>query len=324
MSTTKSTIRWKQPPLTATTTPPTARACSPRLRRSTSGTSTASLPSTPTSTSPHQSTTRPSRSATSSPRTSVHRTRTTTKTATKTTDKDKGKDKDKCNDDKTAKYPRSITPRNMAVKRVNSSPSAWALSPGRPSPLPPPGSPKLKVVMAGDGGKGGVGGVLKYFNSNYKQKKVSTILQEEELHRYRVVYNRLLQWRFANARAEASMATVKLKAEEKLFSVWIKVYKMRYGIAEKRMRVERLRQKIKLLEIILPQIELLNEWERLEKRNSEAVARITRKLSAISIKLPLVQGAKADTVSIYDTMSWAIEVMEDIETSITKFLFQVH
>lgn len=60
---------------------------------------------------------------------------------------------------------------------------------------------------AGSGGKrvkGGVSGVLKYF----QQKKVSRV-QEEEFHRFRVLQNRLLQWRFVNAKAEAAMAAVK-------------------------------------------------------------------------------------------------------------------
>lgn len=71
----------------------------------------------------------------------------------------------------------------------------------------------MRPESPGSGGKrvksgGGVSGVLKYF----KQKKVST-LQEEEFHRFRVMHNRLLQWRFANARAEASMTGVKRVAE---------------------------------------------------------------------------------------------------------------
>ena len=93
-------------------------------------------------------------------------------------------------------------------RSVTNSPSAWALSPGRTL-----GSPVMRPESPGSGGKraksgGGVSGVLKYF----KQKKVST-LQEEEFHRFRVMHNRLLQWRFVNARAEAAMAGVKRVAE---------------------------------------------------------------------------------------------------------------
>ncbi|KAF5457102.1 hypothetical protein F2P56_021233 [Juglans regia] len=106
------------------------------------------------------------------------------------------------------------------AKSVTNSPSAWALSPGRSlgcrvGPESPgqnlgcparPGSPGFggKIRVKG----GGVGGVLKYF----KQRKVSPPL-EEEFHRFRVLHNRLLQWRFVNAIGEAAMAGVKRIAE---------------------------------------------------------------------------------------------------------------
>ncbi|GAB2265437.1 hypothetical protein Dimus_000492 [Dionaea muscipula] len=305
-------------------------SCSPRLRRSssTSSSSAISLADRQSSKpkSPQTSTIRPSRSATTSPRllSSVNNARIATKAATT---KEKVKDKDIEDTDgskmATMNHLRSSTiPRNMGVKRVISSSSPiWAASSsGQPrSPCPLPESPKMTDVSRSEGGRIRIGGVLKYF-SNHKQKKASLVL--EEFHQYRILYNRLIQWRFANARADAAMATLKLKAEEKVLCVWLRVYKITCKLVEKRMIVQRLRQKIKLLEIICPEIELLNEWEKLEKRNLEALGRVTRKLSAISTKLPLVHGAKLDAVSLYDAMSLAMEVMECVEESIVKFIFQ--
>lgn len=84
--------------------------------------------------------------------------------------------------------------------------SAWALSPGRSLQLAansmattPDNSTGLGRVKSKSSG-GGVSGVLKYF----RQKKVSP-MQEEEYRRFRVLYNVLMQWRFANARAEAAI-----------------------------------------------------------------------------------------------------------------------
>lgn len=114
--------------------------------------------------------------------------------------------------------PRSASKAAEVPKRKRSastSPSAWALSPGRSLPSlspatappvvkPPAGSEKsMKREM-----RSGVSGVLKYF----RMKRVSPLL-EEEYHQFRLSYNRLLQWRFANARAEASMAAVRRAAQ---------------------------------------------------------------------------------------------------------------
>ncbi|GMY07834.1 QWRF motif-containing protein 7 isoform X1 [Fagus crenata] len=201
------------------------------------------------------------------------------------------------------------------ARSVTNSPSAWALSPGRSLGCP------ARPESPGSGGKrakggGGVSGVLKYF----KQKKVATV-QEEEFHRFRVMHNRLLQWRFVNARAEAAMVGVKRVAEAKIFSVWIRILKMRKSILEKRIQMQKLKLEIKLHQIINPQIILLNQWaNKLEKRNQESVSRVARKLLGISVRLPLVQGAKADVVSIYQALSTAMGVMDSIEATITKFV----
>ncbi|KAL0317660.1 UNVERIFIED_CONTAM: QWRF motif-containing protein 7 [Sesamum angustifolium] len=199
------------------------------------------------------------------------------------------------------------------TRSASTSPSAWALSPGRslpcssPAPVAPvPKSPasyeKLMKQEAKSGG-GGVGGVLKYF----RQKKVSPLL-EEEYRRFRVVYNRLLQWRFANARAEASMAAVKRVAQLMM---------------EKRVLIQKLRHQLKLYHIMNSEMSLLNEWSRLEPKNVEAVGRVVRKLSAISVCLPLVHNAEGDVMSVYDAMSMAMGVMEGIEALILDMHWQV-
>ncbi|XP_030936002.1 QWRF motif-containing protein 7 [Quercus lobata] len=203
------------------------------------------------------------------------------------------------------------------ARSVTNSPSAWALSPGRTL-----GSPVMRPESPGSSGKrvksGGFSGVLKYF----KQKKVST-LQEEEFHRFRVMHNRLLQWRFVNARAEAAMAGVKRVAEGKIFSVWIRILKLRKAILEKRIEMQKFKLEIKLHQIINPQILLLNQWAKLEKNNQESVSRVVRKLSGISVRLPLVEGAKAEEGSIYQAFSTAVGVLDSIEATIAKFFSKI-
>ncbi|XP_057475933.1 LOW QUALITY PROTEIN: QWRF motif-containing protein 7 [Actinidia eriantha] len=193
----------------------------------------------------------------------------------------------------------------QVAKRTRPGPSslsAWAL---------------WKWAGRSSGGRGGVSGVLKYF----RQRKGSP--EKEELHRVRVLHSRLVQWRFVNARALANMTKVKVVAERKLFAVWLRITMLRNSILEKRMQAQRLQHEIKLHEIINPQISLLKEWAQLETKNSEAVGRVTRKLSAISIRLPLVQEAKGDELAVYNAMKAAVGVMENIETVATKLLPQV-
>lgn len=61
---------------------------------------------------------------------------------------------------------------------------------------------------------------------------------------------------------------------------------------EKRIQLRKLKHEIKLCQIMNPQMKLLNEWGKLEGKNLEAVGRLTRKLTALSFKLPLEDDVK--------------------------------
>nr|GMC92947.1 QWRF motif-containing protein 7 [Ipomoea batatas] len=199
------------------------------------------------------------------------------------------------------------------------SPSAWALSPGRSLPSSPamavPNSPRSKGFKMD---ASAVSGVLKYF----KQKKVSPV-QQEEYHQFRIMHNRLLQWRFANARAMASIPNIKSAAQNKLFNVWLRIWTMRKFMAEKRIKIQQLKHEIKLNRIFNSQGGLLKDWAKLEAKNSEAVGRVARKLSAISICLPLVDEAQADVVSVKDAIVKAEGMVGNIEELIMKMQWQV-
>lgn len=111
----------------------------------------------------------------------------------------------------TQKHKKSQKDQRSSMK-ASMSPSAWALSPGRslpnsPAPAPVLSSPRSKNFKMD---ASAVSGVLKYF----KQKKVSPV-QQEEYHQFRIMHNRLLQWRFANARTEASIPSIKFAAQVK-------------------------------------------------------------------------------------------------------------
>lgn len=89
------------------------------------------------------------------------------------------------------------------------SPSAWALSPGRFLGSPAASlSPETSAGKVKSGGTNGVSKVWKYL----RLKKVSST-EEEENHRFKILHNRLLQWRFVNARAHIAMVNVKKASE---------------------------------------------------------------------------------------------------------------
>ncbi|XP_038888647.1 QWRF motif-containing protein 7 [Benincasa hispida] len=257
--------------------------------------------------------------ANTSQRSNIHRSKSVTKSRTK------NKDEENLN-------PLNCKTKAGFTKPLKSSPatspSAWALSPGRSLGSPFVLSPLTAVepaVVDGRRGKlggqrgGAVSGVLRFF----RPKKAAAMTAEaEELHRFRILQNRLLQWKYVNVRAEISMANVKTLVQDKIFSVWLHNLRMRNRILEKRIEVEKLRKEIKLYRIIFPQVSLLKQWAKLDKRNQESIGSLASVLSTLSLRLPLLHGAKIDIKAFEQALSMAMEVITKLEAMITKSTFQ--
>lgn len=129
-----------------------------------------------------------------------------------------------------------MNPTMKPAPRRTSSGSAWALSPGRRASSPPlvdgsarPAAAGLRSFSnlrppspgRGKGGGGGVGNILSLGLDLFRKKSGSPTLTPsssfgngspkmaagEAGHQFKIVYNRLMQWRFANARSDASSRT---------------------------------------------------------------------------------------------------------------------
>ncbi|XP_068634680.1 QWRF motif-containing protein 7-like [Aristolochia californica] len=205
------------------------------------------------------------------------------------------------------------------VRSATTSPSAWALSPGRSrSPAIAPAKDYVEYSAAPKEKFGGLSGVLRLF----RQTKTSAV-EKDAAHRIRLFYNRYLQWRFVNARAEAAVITRKANAEMKLLGVWTRVHQLRNSVVEKHIQVQKLKQEIKLHHILNLQIPYLKEWDKVQTGNLESVSKLGRALRATSIKVPLVAGAKAEVLSMYKAVCMAMDVMNRIGATISMFYFQM-
>ncbi|XP_077246933.1 QWRF motif protein (DUF566) [Tasmannia lanceolata] len=205
-----------------------------------------------------------------------------------------------------------IMTKGKRSRSVPGSPSAWALSPGRS--LKPP---ELSVVIEKRKQKsGGMSGVFRFF----RQQKMPE--REETFHQFRILQTRYMQWRFVNARGECTIHRQKRIGEKKLFNTWLVVSQLCNSVVEKRIQVQKLGQEVKLIHILNSQIHFLHEWEKIDKKSSEAVGKSARILRAASITVPLVEGAKADIFSVYGTFCAAMDAMNAIEANISRFFFQ--
>ncbi|KAL8199700.1 hypothetical protein R6Q57_013268 [Mikania cordata] len=213
----------------------------------------------------------------------------------------------------TKKKPTLDTGSKLIPRKKHTSPSAWALSPGRVAPCPSlvpikPPSPGGRTTRSG------ISGVLKYF----RQKKTASSTEDAHVHSFRLMNNRLLQWRFANALAEATMPTVKAVAKKKLFNAWLEILAIRNSNVVKRMELQELKNHVRLYHIMSSQMFLLEKWSRIEAKNFEAVGRVVRKLTVASMNIPLLHDSKGDVLVVCDILDTAGMLLVDIEFMIAK------
>ncbi|KAL7236466.1 hypothetical protein ACSBR1_019707 [Camellia fascicularis] len=141
-----------------------------------------------------------------------------------------------------------------------------------------------------------------------------------DAHFLRLLYNRHLQWRFLNARTEASLLVQKHSAEKNLWNAWITISDLRDSVTKKRHRLQLLRQKLKLASILKGQITSLEDWASLDKDHSLSLLGAIEALKASTLRLPVVGGAIADVQSVKDAIGSAVDVMQTMASSICLLL----
>ncbi|PQP93516.1 QWRF motif-containing protein 2 [Prunus yedoensis var. nudiflora] len=144
-----------------------------------------------------------------------------------------------------------------------------------------------------------------------------------DAHVVRLLHNRLLQWRFVNARANASLAAQRSNAERSLYNAWVTSSKLRESVRAKRIELQMLRQNLKLTSILQGQMIYLEELSLMDRDYSNSLSGATEALKASTLRLPVVGGARADVYNVKDAISSAVDVMQAMASSICLLLSKV-
>ncbi|KAH7518089.1 hypothetical protein FEM48_Zijuj09G0133700 [Ziziphus jujuba var. spinosa] len=160
-----------------------------------------------------------------------------------------------------------------------------------------------------------------------------------DAHMLRLLYNRYLQWRFVNARADATFMVQKLNAEKNLWNAWVTISELRHSVTLKRIKLLLVRQKLKLTSILKgqyehpvpmllekfysPEISFLEEWSLLDRDHSSSLLGATEALKASTLRLPVVGRTVADIQNLKDAVSSAVDVMQAMASSICSLSLKV-
>uniref|UniRef100_A0A0D9VVW6 QWRF motif-containing protein 3 n=1 Tax=Leersia perrieri TaxID=77586 RepID=A0A0D9VVW6_9ORYZ len=203
--------------------------------------------------------------------------------------------------------PAPLIARTNSTRLLGSSNTQWALSPGRRSGS---GSPLMEATVPELKGKRSLMGGLGWGHL-FSRRKAAADTAETPLtrsggggnreigrHQMRMAHCRLLQWRFANAKAEAVNHKKLSVCEVEFMGTWARMSELQGKVARKRVLVEKEKLKIKLGSILSSQMRNLESWGQLENRHAAALASTIGCTQAAVCKLPLINGAKVSLPSV--------------------------
>ncbi|KAI3446721.1 hypothetical protein Pfo_003386 [Paulownia fortunei] len=206
---------------------------------------------------------------------------------------------------------------NAAARAVGVSPSrAKPVNPSSRGPSPArvrPSSPSRQPQSSTS--------VLCFIADIKKGKKAANHI--EDVHQLRLLYNRHLQWRYANARTGAALQYQKVKAEKMLYSVWTTIGDLWDSIMEKRIDLQQLRLKLKLYSLLNNQLTCLDEWASIERDHVNSLTWAIQDLQASTIRIPVTGGARGDIETVKAAVCSAVDVMQAMGSSLCSILSKV-
>lgn len=197
-------------------------------------------------------------------------------------------------------------------------------SPSRTRPSTPPsrGISPSRIRSANVGTQSSSStSVLSFIVDFRKGKKSAGFI--EDAHHLRLMHNRYLQWRFANARAEAVLHDQKALAEKTLFNVWVAMIELWDSVIMKTIILQQMRLELKLNSILNNQMTYLNEWALVEEDHISSLSGAVEDLEASTLRLPVTGGARVDIESLKGALCSAVDVMHATGSSMYPLFSKV-
>ncbi|XWS68585.1 hypothetical protein CRYUN_Cryun04dG0103100 [Craigia yunnanensis] len=224
-----------------------------------------------------------------------------------------------------------------AVRRANSltghgiATSQWALSPGRSGSPPMSVENKVKPMSLSSlkppTSPSRTSGVEKLLNLGlmdlFKSRKSSALQVDsgdvEGVHQLRLLHNRLRQWRYANAKADAVNKNINNQVENYMLSGWNSLMKLQYSVLQKKLKLQKEKLEIKMDFLFQSQMKALESWADMERQHLSAISMTKECLLSVVCKLPLIEGAKVDAQSASLALRHAFDLTASIKLMLTAF-----
>ncbi|KDP29018.1 hypothetical protein JCGZ_16407 [Jatropha curcas] len=144
--------------------------------------------------------------------------------------------------------------------------------------------------------------------------------QQEDVHSLRLLHNHYLQWRYVNAKAEASVKAQRRETERTLYSLGVKISELCDSVKRKRIELGLFQNTKALSTILESQMPYLEDWSTLEVDYSVSLLEAIQALSNASLRLPICGNVRADVREVGEALNSAVKLMDTIAHHVQSFM----
>ncbi|XP_011045515.1 PREDICTED: QWRF motif-containing protein 3 [Populus euphratica] len=130
---------------------------------------------------------------------------------------------------------------------------------------------------------------------------------------------RLMQWRYANVRAATMNLNINKQVENNLLWVLDGLSKLRHSVAQRRLKLQKEKLKMKLDFVLHSQIKLLEAWGDMERQHLSSVSKTKESLHSVVCRVPLIEGAEVDPQSASIALRHASDLSASIKSALSSF-----
>uniref|UniRef100_A0A6N2LZA1 QWRF motif-containing protein 3 n=1 Tax=Salix viminalis TaxID=40686 RepID=A0A6N2LZA1_SALVM len=205
---------------------------------------------------------------------------------------------------------KNVIKRANSLTMYGSATSQWALSPGRSRPSRTKGVEKL-LNMGLD--------LFKGRKSLPSSSFLSVSGNVEKTHQLRMLHNRLMQWRYANVRADTVSLNINKQVENNLLYVLDSLSNLRHSVAQRKLKLQKEKLKMKLHFVLHSQIKLLEAWGDMERQHISSISKTRDCLHSVVCRVPLIEGAEVDPQSASIALRHASDLSASIKSALSSF-----
>lgn len=155
-------------------------------------------------------------------------------------------------------------------------------------------------------------------DASRKTRKVSS--HQEDVQSLKLLHNHYLQWRYVNAKAQASAQAQRRETERNLYTLGVKITELYDTVKRKRAEIGLL-QRLKILwTIVEAQMPYLDEWAAFEMDYSVSLSEAIQALLNASLQVPISGNVRVDIREVGEALSSATKLMDTVALNIESLM----